>query len=214
MAGGRKIGYGVGAFRIEDGKAVTEVEGNFPWQGNDAGGTVRLPFIIKHVETLDGRPVSFRRIFGANVLKCVVDSDGKAQITQTDANGTKTTTIDWPRGAILWYAQRLLMQRHGLKEGTTYTFNEFNDPSGELWQTHVRIGPRAVVDVLGRLLMLTEITAVHKRLSDPTQGGSMVSYVDDDLISQKLIDRSSQDETTWLTCSREEAMRKPPTTRQ
>jgi len=60
--------------------------------------------------------------------------------------------------------------------------------------------------------MLTKVTAVYKRMSDPTQGGSRVSYVDDDLMSQKIVVTSGSDETTWLACSREEAMRKPHTT--
>jgi len=211
MGGDRKIGYGVVAFRVEEGKAVTEVEANYPWQGNDAGETVRQPFSIRHVETLDGRPVSFRRAFGAHIVTCVGDSDGKARITQTDANGTKTTTIGWPEGAILSHAQRLLARRRGLKEGTTYAYKECHDPSGELWETRVRIGPKAKVDVLGRTLMLTKITSVYKRLSDPTQGGSTVSYVDDDFRPHKTTATSGPKETTWFACSREEAMRKPRT---
>ena len=212
MRGGRKIGYGVGAFCIEEGKAVTKVEANCPWEGKNASGIVRPLFSARHVETLDGRPVSFRRTVGAHAVTCVVDSSGKAQVTQTDTNGTETVTIDWPEGAILWHAQGLLARRHRLKEGTTYTYKEFHDPSGELWETRVRVGPRAKVDVLGCTLMLTKVTALYKRMSDPTQSGSRVSYVDDDFMNQKIVVTSGSDETTWLACSREEAMRKPRTT--
>ncbi|MCK4295021.1 MAG: transglutaminase domain-containing protein, partial [Planctomycetes bacterium] len=80
---------------------------------------------------------------------------------------------------------RLLTLKKGLKEGTSYTAKIFSSGIMQALDTQIRIGPRRNVDLLGRVVPLTEVTSTYTM---PGAGEIVsTSYVDDELGTQKII---------------------------
>jgi len=211
---GRKVGYSVVDFRIEDGKAVSEIKAyDAPHEVGGPGMTWHLDSTQRHVETLDGRPlICHIDIPGYRKRTYTVGDDGKVRLIATDDPTTQPAveeTITWPEDALLWHGHYLLTRRKGMKEGTAYTCKVFSDGKSEL--VHVRVGPRRKMVVSGREMELTEVIHMEKPSDDSQEDIAVkaIMYLDDDLIAQKIEVDVGQIKFAMIACSKAEAMKLP-----
>ena len=122
------------------------------------------------VETLDGKPLSLSnertdQDEGTLIYGYTIDSNGKVRMTLSDRPPPERPSSDpspglgkdWPNGAIEVYGQRLLARKHGLAEGTSYTYKTFRG-FGEVEEVDARVGKKVTVDMLGETMELTEVT--------------------------------------------------------
>ena len=80
---------------------------------------------------------------------------------------------------------RLLMMRKGLEQGTEYTVKVFSSGVLQAVDAQIKIGQKQNVDLLGRVVVLTEVTS---RYNLPGAGEIVsTSYVDDEFRAQKIV---------------------------
>lgn len=207
-AQGGQVGRGAMYFHIKDGKAVSGFEVYCP-RDSDEWGPVRQPrrVFTRHVETLDGRPLSFRQEVTTHkgkieTLDYTVAPDGKVKLSRTsgppDNLTTRVATTTWPKGAVMWHGEYLLAKKHGLSEGTTYKFKRFNGWSMQSNEVKFRVGRTKPVDLKGRDMMLTEIIQVQRDPSGKRPTGVTIKYVDKDFVTHKIRSTWGDSETTWV----------------
>jgi hypothetical protein len=91
-----------------------------------------------------------------------------------------------------------------LKEGTEYSAKIFSPGILQALGVKIRIGPKQNVDLLGRVVPLTEVETV---LSMPSSGEIITtSYVDDELITKKTIAPIAGMVVEMVACAREFAL--------
>lgn len=116
---------------------------------------------VTTVETINGKPLSFRKEKSSSgmvvTLHGTVGPDGRINL-ETDTNGRKSKkVVDWPKGALMPEAVRLIEQKQGLKKGTKYSVQVFSaDPLCAI-NTDITIGGTSNVDLLGKIVPLIEI---------------------------------------------------------
>ena len=137
------------------------------------------------VETLDGKPISFtsKQSLGAMGQEISGQITGdKLEITTVMGDNQQVKTIDWPAGAVLSEGERLIHIEKGLAEGTSYQYSLFTPSMMKALDVQVAVGAKQKVDLLGRVVMLTEVT-----VAVPSMMGAMSStvYVDDDFEALK-----------------------------
>ena len=182
------------------------------------------------VETRDGKPLSWshRSTYpdGDTFFhRYTIDRDGKVRTTMysrpppgrrssgpssrpsfwSSPNASHEPVRDWPDGAIEVYGQRLLARKHGLAEGTSYTYKVYAG-SGKAVEVTVRVGKKTTVDVLGDTMKLTEVVGTWRRASDPAPNVT-TTYVDDDYIARKTRYVRDGHETVWYLSNSEQAVR-------
>jgi len=139
---------------------------------------------------------------GMMVTKTIgtVDEQGKVTVK----TGQQQEEFDWPNGAVMSEGMRLLLLKHGLAEGTTYTVKLFDPSMMQVVDVEVKVGPKQNVDLLGRVVALTE---VQSNVSS-AQIGSLISteYYDDNLRLQKSITPVMGMTIEQLACTKEFAL--------
>jgi transglutaminase/protease-like cytokinesis protein 3 len=135
------------------------------------------------VETAAGAPLSFKSVqqLGAMTMRVegTVNGDGTVNVTSSSLGVEDKSTIQWPKGAVMAEGLRLLMLKGGLKPGSQYEASVFSPSIMQAIHGKVSIGPKKEVDLLGRVVKLTEMTTV---LNLPDTGPiTSTSYVDEDL---------------------------------
>jgi len=217
---GRKIGYTVLEFRIDDGEAVTEYKNYAPVDDHDSNAGWARIMTIRHVETLDGRPlICYMDVPGHTRRTYMANVDGTVLFRATDSTTTRPypvdaseETITWPEDAFLSHGVHLLMQRKGLKQGTTYRYRTLVD--GKLVLMRVRIGAKREVELHDRKMELTEITQFLDEPPVPSENDEpwkTTWYVDHEFISRKSETDAASVQVTMIECSKAEAMRLPTT---
>jgi hypothetical protein len=123
----------------------------------------------------------------------------------TSQFGTETkSTIPWPAGALMAEGIRLLTLKKGLAPGTEYTVNSFLPALTQAVSTKVTVGPKKEVDLLGRVVKLTEMVSV---MSVPDSGEvTSTSYVDDDLRTLKSSAPLAGMQIVTISCAKEFAL--------
>jgi hypothetical protein len=184
---GKKIGHAIQSRLVADGKVTTNEKlsitisrGNVP---------VTMDMTETCIETVEGRPLGFEAVqeFSGFPMKVAgtVNKKGIVSLTTAAVGTEPERTLEWPRGAVMAEGLRLLTLKKGLKEGTSYTAKIFSAGIMQALETQIRIGPRRNVDLLGRVVPLTEVTSTYV----VPGAGEIVStsYVDDELGTQKII---------------------------
>lgn len=213
MSEGRKTGYVVMDFQIEDGKAVTEVKTYYAAKVIGSDMKWHHESTQRHVETVDGRPLIWHRDSpGYSQRTYTVGADGKVQVRVIDRTATQPAaeeTTTWPEDAILSHGHYLLMRSKGVNQGTMYTFREFRDGKSHLM--HVRIGPRKKVELPEGEMNLSEVTLVGKppEVFKDRKPWKVILHVDDDLIWRKIRLDGDPIKMTLIACTKAEAMRLP-----
>lgn len=184
---GKKVGHAVRSRIVADGKVTTSENvritisrGNIP---------VTMDMTETSIETTEGRPLAFEAVQKLSGLAMkvagTVNNQGVVSLTSSSMGAEQKSKLEWPRGAVMAEGLRLLTLKKGRKEGTSYTAKIFSPGIMQALDTQIRIGPRRNVDLLGRVVPLTEVTSAYVM---PGAGEIVsTSYVDDELETQKII---------------------------
>lgn len=203
---GKKVGYAIHT-RVEEGAKVTTSE-EVSITISRLGFPITVKMTETSVETTAGKPLGFQSIqdLGAMVMKVegTIGSDGTVALTNSSMGTTEKSTMAWPAGALLAEGLRLLTLEEGLKPGTQYTASVFSPGVMQAVNGQVAIGPKKQVDLLGRVVKLTEMT---NTLNLPGTGAvTTTSYVDDDTRVLKSIMPVAGMVVEMVSCPKEFAL--------
>ncbi|UCF14682.1 MAG: transglutaminase domain-containing protein [Phycisphaerales bacterium] len=205
---GKKAGYARNERTVSDGKVTTVTEVNLTI--SRAGIPLTVNMTSESVETIDGEPISFKSIQDLGLMKMEVSGrmqpDGKVALVNSSVGSVQKSVIDWPEGALMAEGLRLLQESKGLKEGTEYSYTIFEPSMATALRARTVVGTTKPVDLLGRVVNLTEITSI---LSMPPMGEiSTKSYVDEDFKLQKDIMPIMNINIEMVACAKEFALGK------
>ena len=159
------------------------------------------------VETAEGKPLSFSNVMDMGLMatgsKGTIGEDGRLTLTTTTGGVKRQETIDWPEGSVLSEGARLIQLKKGLKEGATYTITLFEPSSQQPMDTTITVGTTRNVDLLGRVVPLTEMTAVTKLGTGIVR---TTHYVDANIDTQKSITQMMGIKLEIVTCTRRVAL--------
>jgi len=183
---GKKIGHSTRTRRVTGGRVVTIETAKM------TVGRGQLPMTVSQsetcIETDKGEPLGFESVqdFGlmAQKTKGTVAPDGKLTVTTIFSGKEQVRTLDWPEGALMAEGLRLLTEKMGLSAGVSYQQKLFIPAMLEATTVNVTVGQTAKVDLLGRVVPLTELTTTLSALTGPV---TTISYVDRRLRSLKTI---------------------------
>ncbi len=203
---GAKIGYNVHT-RSVDGKRVTTTEEMIVTMGRGATA-VTMQMVETGIETTGGEPIEFKLMHDLGMMKMnvngTVSRDGKVNVTTTSMGTEQKSTFDWPEGALMAEGLRLLQFKNGLKEGLEYRVKVFSPAAMQALDAQVRIGAKRDVDLLGRVVALTEVETI---ITLPGAGEmAMRSYVDDGLRMQKSIVPAMGMQIEMVACDKKFAL--------
>ncbi len=199
---GKKVGYAIQNRAVAGNKVTTSVELKITLSRLGVSVSVQTKAIT--IETIDGKPLGFEveQAFGMMVTKTIgtVDEQGKVTVK----TGQQQIEFDWPSGAVMSEGMRLLLLKYGLAEGTTYTAKLFDPSMMLVVDVEVKVGPKQNVDLLGRVVALTEVQSS----ASSAQIGSLVSteYYDDNLLLQKSITPVMGMTVEQVACTKEFAL--------
>lgn len=180
---GKKVGYAIQNRAVAGNKVTTSVDLKITL--SRIGVSVSVQTRVITIETIDGKPLGFEleQALGMMVTKTVgtIDEQGKVTVK----TGQQQVEFDWPSGAVMSEGMRLLHLKHGLREGTTYVAKFFDPSMMQVVDVEVKVGSEQNVDLLGRVVALTE---VQSSISS-AQLGTLISteYYDDKLRLQKSV---------------------------
>ncbi len=204
---GKKIGYAIQSRVAADGKVTTSEEVNI--QVSRDGVPVSISTTATSIETADGKPLGFEAVqnLGLMVMNIsgAVNKQGMVNMTITSTmGGEQKRTFKWPSGAVMAEGLRLQQLEKGLKEGLEYGAKLFDPGNIQAIEAKIHIGPKRNVDLLGRIVALTEVETVFKL---PNAGEVVgTSYVDRDLRVQKNIVPMAGMQVEMVACAKEFAM--------
>jgi len=182
---GKKVGHSKHVRTVADKKVTNAEDMEVSISRGPASMTLRLSQTT--VETIEGKPLSFKTVQDMGVVaqqtEGVIEGN-QMRIKTGSADEVKESTMPWPEGALMSQGAHLLAVKKGLKEGTRYSVSTFEPASMNRMEVTVTVGAKKNVDLLGRVVPLTEVSAAMK-----TDVGEVVatSYVDDNQDLQKTV---------------------------
>ena len=203
---GMKVGHAIHSRIAAEGKVTTTEEVSITMSRTNVPVSMRVT--ETSVETTDGRPVAFEVVQDFSMMSMkvsgTVDEQGMVHMTTTTMGAEQKSSFEWPRGALMAEGLRLLELEKGLKEGLEYTAKVFSPGNMQAFDARVRVGPKRNVDLLGRVVALTEVTTA---LSVPG-AGEIVStgYVNDNLELQKNVTPVMGMQIEMVACGKEFAL--------
>jgi hypothetical protein len=205
---GSRCGYDIQTRKV-DGERVISTD-HMVLELERMGTPVKIDVEERAIETIDGRPLSFKSTQKISTMTMSVEGDitpdGKMRIRVTNAGNTQELVQDFPKGAVMTEGLSLIFKRHGLKKGTNYTADLFSPSELAARKFSFNVGERKQVDLLGRVLELIEIKG---ECLLPESGSVMFTYyIDDDFNSQKMITPLAGMNIEVIACSREFALSK------
>jgi len=205
---GKKVGYAIQSRRQSDGKVTTTEEVSITM--NRAGVPITINTAETSIETAEGKPLGFEATqkLGAMEMKVVgtVDEDGMVKITTSSMGGEASDALVWPQGAMMAEGLRLLAEEKGLKAGVEYDAKIFSAAMMQAVDAHIRVGGKEEVDLLGRVVPLTEVVTT---MNMPGAGEiTSTSYVDDQLRVQKNLVPIAGMQIEMVACAKEFALGK------
>lgn len=179
---GKKVGYSVHTRAVQGNEVTTSERASITI--SRMGTAVTIEMTETCVETTTGKPVRFealQRLGTLTMMKVagVVTETGAVDVTSSSMGSEQKSTIQWPQGAVMAEGLRLLTLEKGLKPGVEYTANLFTPGIMQAVTAKVVIKDKKDVDLLGRVVKLTETTTA---LNMPGAGEVVsTSFVDDDM---------------------------------
>ena len=203
---GKKVGHATHTRIVQDGRVTTTEDARVTI--SRLGTPMTMVIAETSIETAEGKPLSFQSVqqLGAMTMKVegTVDSANMANVMSSTMGAQQKSTIPWPPGAVMSEGLRLLTLKHGLKAGTEYEANVFSAGMMSAVATKVSVGPKKEVDLLGRIVTLTEMTtSVSLPGSAPI---TTQSYVDDDLRTLKTWIPLAGMRVEMVSCTKEFAL--------
>ena len=199
---GKKVGHAIQNRVVTGRKVTTSIELEITLSRTGIPVSVQTKAVT--IETIDGKPLGFEleQALGLMATKTIgtIDEQG----TVTVKTGQQQTEFDWPSGAVMSEGMRLLHLKHGLEEGTGYTAKLFDPSMMQAVDVEVKIGPKQNVDLLGRVVALTEVQSTVSS----AQFGSLSSteYYDKKLRLQKSITPLMGMTIEQVACTRQFAL--------
>ena len=201
LVGGQKLGY-LENVRQVDGNTVTTSQ-RMVLTIKRMGMALKIEQSESSVESAGGEPLSFAssQNFGmtAQTIEGMVKA-GKAKVKSSSGQQVRQTEIDWPEGALLSEGLRLLSISKGFKEGTRYTAKAFMPSILKAVDANMTIGAKKQVDLLGRVVELTEARTV---LSAPTGQIESVGYLNADGDALKTVTPMMGMQMEMVACTKE-----------
>jgi len=203
---GRKVGHSTLSRVVADGKVTTTEKVSLTF--SRAGVPISIDTTETSVETTDGKPLGFEMIQDMSMMimtvSGTVNEQGIVNMTVTSMGGEQKSEFEWPSGALMAEGLRLLILKKGLKEGSRYSARIFSPGILQAVEAEIRIGSKQNVDLLGRVVALTEVTTTY---SMPGAGEIVnTSYVDDELRLQKNITPIIGMQIEIIACPKEFAL--------
>jgi hypothetical protein len=204
---GKKIGHAIRSRVVAEGKVTTTQETSI--MVSRANELVKMNMTETTIETTDGKPLGFNvaQNFGkmtANISG-VVDELWIVNVTTTSMGQEQKTSFGWPSGAVMDEGLRLLQLEKGFKEGLEYSAKIFNLIGLQVIETKIHIGPKQNVDLLGRVVALTEVKTTFKA----PNGSEIVStsYVDENGDTKKsIMPMTGMQQMEMIACTKEFAL--------
>ena len=198
-----KVGHAIQKRTVDTNQVVTSI--NLSITLSRTGFPITIETTSSSTETLDGKPLGFEidqnlGILGNTKTVGKINENGKLIIK----SGDKEQEMDWPEGALMSEGMRLLNIKHGLKEGTTYKAKMFEPSTLAVFNVDVNVGPKEDVDLLGRVVKLTEIKT--KASSDQVTEINADEFYDDNMKLQKSVTPVMGFVIEQVACSKEFAM--------
>jgi hypothetical protein len=199
---GKKIGHIIRSRVTAEGKVTTIQEASI--QVSRADVSTKVVTTETNIETTDGKPLGFKVVQDSGKMAVsisgTVDELWMVDVTVTSMGKEQKKTFGWPSGAVMAEGLRLLQLEKGFEEGLEYSAKRFNPGNLGAMEIKMRIGPKRNVDLLGRVVALTEVKTTFKT----PEGGeiSSTSYVDEDFSVQK----SAGTQTEMIACAKEFAL--------
>ena len=205
---GKKVGYAVQSRSQAGGKVTTSEDVSITM--SRAGVPITVNMKETSIETPQGKPLGFetRQLLGTMEMKTAgtVDEQGVINLTTSSMGTEQKTTLPWPEGAVMSEGLRLLTEEKGLEEGVEYSAKVFSAGVMQALDARIRIGPKQDVNLLGRIVNLTEVTTT---MTMPMAGEIVsTSYVDDDLRVQKNLVPVAGMQIEMVACAKEFALGK------
>jgi len=204
--GGKKVGYAIHTRQATAEKVSTTEKVNMTM--SRAGVPMTMTVTETSIETIDGKPLGFEAVqdFSMMTMKVAgtVNEQGTVDVTVTSMGAEQKSTLEWPSGAVMAEGLRLLTLKKGLKEGLSYATKIFSPSIVQALDARMRIGPKRNVDLLGRVVPLTEVVTT---MTVPMAGEIVsTSYVDDELQVQKTVMPMMGMQIEMVACAREFAL--------
>ena len=203
---GKKIGHAIHT-RTDAGGQVTTSD-DVTITISRLGIPVTIQMTETSVETTAGKPLRFESVqnLGAMMMKVAgtVSDSGVVDVTSSSLGTEQKSTMQWPAGAVMAEGLRLLSLKKGLKPGAEYSVDIFSPGVMQAMTAKVKIGAKKPVDLLGRVVKLTEVTTA---LNMPGAGQiSSVSYVDDEMQALKSVVPIAGMQIEMVDCPKEFAL--------
>jgi hypothetical protein len=203
---GKKVGHAIQSRVVADGNVTTSEKVSITISRADIPVTIDTTETC--IETTEGRPLGFEAVQGLSLMTMkvagTVDEQGTMDVTTASMGTEEKGTLEWPSGAIMAEGLRLLTLKKGLEEGSTYTVKIFSPVLLQALEAQVHIGSKQNVDLLGRVVALTEVTTT---LNIPESGEiTSTTYVDENLRTQKNITSVAGLNVEMVACAKEFAL--------
>ena len=205
---GKKVGYVIQDRLVAEPNVITTMETDITI--SRLGMPVTMKTLSKNIETTEGIPLAFESVqeLGGAKAKTVgiVDPNGMVNVTTSSMGVEQKSTLEWTEGALMAEGLRLLNLKHGLKEGAKYTAKMFESTMMQAFDNQIEIGGKKDIDLLGRIVSLTEVTTT---MTMPLAGTTVTTtYVDDELRMQRSITPVIGMQLEIVACAREFALGK------
>jgi hypothetical protein len=204
---GKKVGHAIHT-RAEAGGEVTTSD-DVTITISRLGIPVTIQMTETSIETTTGKPLRFETVQQLGTLTMMkvagtLKDDGTVDVTTSSAGTEQKSTMPWPAGAVMTEGLRLLSLQKGLKPGLEYTVDIFSPGVMQAVNAKTVIGEKKQVDLLGRVVKLTEVTTA---LNMPGAGQiSSTSYVDDQMRALKSVVPIAGMQVEMIDCAKEFAL--------
>ncbi|MDP6044870.1 MAG: transglutaminase-like domain-containing protein [Phycisphaerae bacterium] len=203
---GKKVGHSIATFKIADGKAMTKVLMSMTL--SRGGMDITIVADTLEIETPGGKPLGFslkitQGPLGQIITKGDVGNDGKLKVVMKVAGMSQERQMPWPKGALMSHGRLIAERKAGLKPGTEIKTVVFDPSTLSKRDVTSKVGKKSKVDLMGRVVMLTEVKTVMQ-----SSMGSInaTSYVDDEFTPLKSIMPAMGMKIEMIDCSRAVAM--------
>jgi len=206
MMDGKKVGRSIATFKIEKGQALTNVKMTMTL--SRGGMEITISVDTLEIETPDGKPLGFKLTIsqgplGQIVTQGKVGDDGKLNVEMNVAGMAQKKTMPWPKDALMSHGRMIVERKAGLKPGTKISTTVFDPTTLSPMTAESVVGKKTKVDLLGRMVLLTEIKSVMQSARGKID---TTSYVDDEFIPLKSITPAMGMKIELIDCSPEVAM--------
>lgn len=201
---GQKIGYATHTRTVENSHVITTEE--FSMTLGRGGQAVTVNSREMYIETSDGAPLSFELSMKASGVEQKTGGtiqDGKIQLTRQVMGTAQKSVVDWPAEALMPEGMLLLQKEKGLQPGTEYEMTTFRPDMLMSITTKVTVGDKQKIDLLGRVVELTEVKQLSEVQGQPI---AVTSYVNEDYDALKSIAPMMGMTLEFVACDEDFAM--------